>query len=312
MEPKIITVTMNPAIDKIVTVEDFAIGQTNRIKSIRLDPGGKGINVSKALQSYGVGQVATGILAGKNGKTLLALLKDYKFRKDFLMVPGETRINLKISDLNSGIITEVNEPGHSLRTEDMEIFFRKLKKYLQKSEIVVFSGSLPLETTDFFYTAAIQMAVQMNSRVIFDADRSALKIGVQSKPHAIKPNLSELERLTGKVLDTYDKIRIEVERLAKTGIETILVSMGEKGAVFHSKGTTWRVSPLEVEVQSTIGAGDAMVAALAFCMLSGLPPEDTARMTVAAGCLTAAREGSDMADWQDIRAVYEKVSITEL
>lgn len=312
MDPKIITVTMNPAIDKIVTVEDFAIGQTNRIKSVRLDPGGKGINVSKALQSYGVAQVATGILAGRNGKTLLTLLKDYKFRKDFLMVPGETRINLKIRDLNSGSITEVNEPGHTLRTEDMEVFFRKLKKYLQKSEIVVFSGSLPLETTDFFYTAAIQMAVQMNSRVIFDADRSALKIGIQSKPHAIKPNLSELERLTGKVLDTYDKIRIEVERLAKTGIEIILVSMGEKGAVFHSKGTTWRVSPLEVEVKSTIGAGDAMVAALAYCMLNDLPPEVTARMTVAAGCLTAAKEGSDMADWQDIRAVYEKVNITEL
>lgn len=312
MDPKIITVTMNPSIDKVVTVEDFSIGQTNRIVNERLDPGGKGINVSKALQTYGIDQVATGVLAGKNGKNLLSMLKTYKFRKDFLMVPGETRINLKIKDLKSGTITEVNEPGHPLRNEDIEKFFGKLRKYLRNSEIVIFSGSLPLDTTDCFYTAAIQMSAQLKNRVIFDADRSALKIGIQSKPHAIKPNLAELERLTGKVLDTYDKIRIEVIRLAKTGIETILVSMGEKGAVFHSNGTTWRVEPLEVEVKSTIGAGDAMVAALAYCMLNGLSPEETARITVAAGCLTVAEEGSQMASWQDIRKVYEKVNIIEL
>jgi 1-phosphofructokinase len=312
MDPKIITVTMNPAIDKIVTAEDFAIGQLNRIKTIRMDPGGKGINASKALLSYGVEQIALGILAGKNGKTLLTMLKDYRFRKDFVMVPGETRINMKIKDLKTGMITEVNEPGNTLRNEDMETFFKKLKKYLPKSEIAILAGSLPPETPDCFYTAAIQMSAQLNSRVIFDADGSALKTGIQSKPHAIKPNLAELERLTGKVLDTYDKIRIEVTHLAKTGIQIILVSMGEKGAVFHSKGTTWRVSPLPVNVKSAIGAGDAMVAALSWCMLKDFSPEDTARITVAAGCLTAAEEGSEMARWQDIQQVYKKVVLEEL
>lgn len=312
MDPKIITVTMNPAIDKIVTVEDFTTGQLNRIKSIRLDPGGKGINVSKAVITYGIEQLATGILAGNNGKNLLSMLKEYKFHKDFVMVPGETRTNMKIRDLKTNAITEVNEPGQPLRTEDLEVFFRKLKKYLHKSEIMVLSGSLPPETTDCFYTAAIQMAAQMNSRVIFDADGSSLKMGIQSKPYAIKPNLREMERLTGKVLDTYDKIRIEVERLAKTGIGMILVSMGERGSVFHCKGTTWRVSPLQVEVKSTIGAGDAMVAAMAFCMHHGKSPEETARITMAAGCLSTAEEGTEMARWQDIQQVYNNVKIDEL
>jgi len=312
MEPKIITVTMNPAIDKMLTADGFTAGGLNRVKTVRTDPGGKGINVSKALLSYGVEQVALGILAGKNGKSLLNMLKDYPFKKDFVMVPGETRINMKIHDLKTGLVTEINEQGNTLRTEDMETFFRKLRKYLPKSEIVILSGSLPPETPDCFYTAAIQMSAQCNARVIFDADGSALKLGIQSKPHAIKPNLAELERLTGKVLDTYDKIRVEVQRLARTGIQTILVSMGEKGAVFHSNGTTWRISPLQVDVKSTIGAGDAMVAALAWCMLEGYSPEDTARITVAAGCLTAAEEGSEMARWQDIQQVYGKVVLDEL
>jgi 1-phosphofructokinase len=196
MEPRIITVTMNPAIDKIMTAEDFAAGRLNRVKTVRMDPGGKGINVSKALLSYGVEQVALGILAGKNGKNLLNMLKEYNFKKDFVMVPGETRINMKIRDANTGLITEVNEQGNTLRTEDMETFFKKLRKYLPKSEIAILSGSLPPETSDCFYTAAIQMSAQQNSRVIFDADGSAFKLGIQSKPHAIKPNLAELERLT--------------------------------------------------------------------------------------------------------------------
>ncbi len=312
MDPKIITVTMNPAIDKILTIDEFATGQLNRIKSVRMDPGGKGINVSKALLSYGVEQVALGVLAGKNGRNLRNMLKDYKFKKDFVKAPGETRINLKIRDLKTGLITELNEQGNTVRTEDMELFFRKLRKYLPESEVTILAGSLPPETSDCFYTAAIQMSAQLKSRVIFDADGSALKLGVQSKPYAIKPNLAELERLTGKVLDTYEKIRIEVAKLAKTGIQIILVSMGERGAVFHSKGTTWRVSPLPVEVKSTIGAGDAMVAALSWCMLKEYSPEDTARITVAAGCLTAAEEGSDVARWQDIQQVYGKVVLDEL
>lgn len=312
MEPKIITVTMNPAIDKIVTAEGFTAGRLNRVKTVRMDPGGKGINVSKALLSYGVEQVALGVLAGKNGKNLLNMLKEYKFKKDFVMVPGETRINMKIRDLSTGLITEVNEQGNTLCTEDLEIFFRKLKKYLPNSEITILAGSLPPETSDCFYTAAIQMSAQMNSRVIFDADGSALKLGIQSKPYAIKPNLAELEQLTGKVLDSYDKIRIEAQQLAKTGIQILLVSMGEKGAVFHCKGTTWRVLPLQVDVKSTIGAGDAMVAALSWCILKDCSPEDTARITMAAGCLTAAEEGSEMARWQDIQQVYGKVVIEEL
>lgn len=312
MDPKVITVTMNPALDKTVTIDDFQVGGLNRVKTARLDPGGKGINVSKALSSYGIDQVALGVLGGRNGEKLLSMLKEYSFRKDFVMVQGETRTNLKIIDTTTGSVTEVNEPGQTIGTEDMKKLFNKMNKYLHKSELLVLSGSLPPEISDCFYTEVIQMAARFNARVILDADGSALKVGMESKPFAVKPNIHELERLTGKVLDTYDKIRIEAERLTRAGTEIVLVSMGEKGSVFHYRGNTWRVSPLPVEVKSAVGAGDAMVAALAYCLYKQLPPEDTARITVAAGCLTAAREGSETATWQEIQQVYEKVVIAEL
>ncbi|MBP7175942.1 MAG: 1-phosphofructokinase [Thermoclostridium sp.] len=311
MSPKVITVTLNPAIDKIMTTDEFIVGQLNRVRTLQTDPGGKGINVSKALVSYGVDQVALGILAGKNGKCLLDMLKEYPFKKDFVMAPGETRVNMKIRDSKTGLITEVNETGTTVRNEDIKLFFEKLKKYLPSSEITIFAGSIPLDITDCFYASAIQLCARQKNRVIIDADGQALKIAVQSKPYAIKPNHAELERLTGKVLDTYDKIRIEIERLVETGIQVVLVSMGERGAVFHSHGKTWNVSPLQVDVKSAVGAGDAMVAALSWCMLKEISPEDTARITMAAGCLTAAEEGSKVAEWQNIHKVYEKVVLRE-
>lgn len=312
MTKGIVTVTMNPAIDKLVYVDQFAVGGLNRITSMRTDPGGKGINVSKAFSSYGVRQVAIGILGGKKGKELLSMLKKYKFRKDFLFVKEETRVNMKIHDNATGKITELNAPGQPVRSEDLELFFHKLKKHLVNSDLLVLSGSLPLGVPDCFYSVCIQIAEEMNIRVIFDADSKALNNGVHAKPYAIKPNIRELEQFTGKTLDTTKKIVSEIERLSNSGISLILVSLGEKGSFFHYKNKTYMVSPLNVRVKSTVGAGDAMVAALAYCILMDFSPEETAQITVAAGSLTAACDGSEMAEWQKIREVYHNVSLKEV
>lgn len=312
MVKRIVTVTMNPAIDKSVYVDKLMTGCLNRVKKIRVDPGGKGINVSKAFSSYGLKQIATGILGGSTGKQIMSMLKEFNFEKDFLQVKEETRVNIKINEITTGIVTEINDPGLALCSKDLEAFFIKLKKHLRKSEVLVLSGSLPQKIPDCFYNVCIQIAEKMNNKVILDTDGSALKTGIAAKPFAIKPNIKELEQLTGKILDTTDKVVTEVEKIAKTGVEMVLVSMGRRGSLLHYKGKSFFALPLDIKVKSTVGAGDAMVAALAYCILKDISPEDTVKITAAAGALTSALDGSDMAEWQEIRNYYNKVNMKEI
>jgi 1-phosphofructokinase len=250
MKASIVTVTMNPALDKMITVENFNAGKLNRAKSVRLDPGGKGINVSKALSTYGVKQVATGILGGQTGRLVSSMLKGYGINQDFLFISGQTRVNIKILDKITGSITEVNEQGPEISYETLEEFFNKLKKMVKNADMLVMSGSLPVSIPSCFYSTCIQMAEKMNVRTIIDTDGEALKLSIKAKPYAIKPNLYELEQLAEKPLNSIEDIAAEAERLAKNGIRLVLVSLGSNGSILCYRGRIYKAEPLPVEVKS--------------------------------------------------------------
>ncbi len=307
MKSMIVTVTMNPALDKMVTVDGFQPGGLNRIKTIRMDAGGKGINVSKALSTYGVGQVATGILAGWNGNNISSMLGRYGVNQDFLHISGETRVNLKILDEKMNMITELNEPGQSVGSVNLKSFFQQLENILKKADILVLSGSLPPFTPNDFYADCIQMANQMNVRTILDSDGEALKLGIRVKPYAIKPNQKELEHLVGKSLNGKEEIIHEMKLLARSGIGVILVSMGDKGSILYHDHQIYLAKTYPVSVQSTVACGDAMVAALAYCIQRDLPIEEMARITAAAGSLTAGKKGSETAGWAEIQKMYRNI-----
>jgi len=308
----ILTVTLNPAIDRTVYVDNFKTGELNRVIASRTDPGGKGINVSKALCSYGVEQTATGIIGGMNGKQLMSLLERYDFRKDFLMISGETRVNLKINDIKTGLVTEVNESGPVVSEEDAEAFVNLLCKHLKNCELLILSGSLPAGLPAGFYARCIELASDMRVPSILDADGEAFSLGCRALPFAIKPNLCEFERLTGKSFSNHGEIKEEIKSLNDAGIKLILVSLGREGSILGYRNRTYHALPLPVKVRSTVGSGDSMVAALAYCILNGFSPEDIAGITSAAGSLTAALEGSDMSEWNNIKQVYKKVVIREI
>jgi 1-phosphofructokinase len=303
---------LNPAIDKTVYVDKLEFGELNRIKSVRLDPGGKGINVSKALSTYGIEQKATGILAGMNGRVLLSLLERYDFKSDFLVVEGETRTNLKIHDSNTNLITELNEIGPFIQTDNVNMIKKHIKHHLNNCELMILSGSFPTGIPSDFYATCIEMASSMNVRTILDADGEALKLGCSAFPFAIKPNLKELECLSGKALKNYSEILDEINLLQKTGIELILVSLGKDGSILSYKNKTFHALTPSVKVKSTVGAGDSMVAALAYCILNDFDAEKTAKITCAAGYLTTELDGSDMVDWKNIKEVYKDVKIKEI
>ncbi|MBW5447536.1 1-phosphofructokinase [Cohnella sp. CFH 77786] len=306
------TVTMNPAVDKTVTVEHFALGQLNRIQTVRTDAGGKGINVAKVLKRFSIPVVAWGITAGRGGSVIQERLQEAGIPSVLLQGEGETRTNLKVVDEYTKQTTELNEagfrPGEALQDE----FVRQFEAKLREAELVVLGGSLPPGVSPDFYRKLIGMANRAGVRTILDADGEALAEGIEAAPYALKPNIHELEALLGTALTTDDQIVGAARGLIRKGISQVLVSMGGEGSILVTEGEAYRARPFPIVPLSTVGAGDSMAAVLAYSLLNGMNPEQTARMTSAAGTITASKPGTEVATLEEVRQSLERVDITRI
>lgn len=306
----LLTVTMNPALDKTVSVDGFELGSTNRIRSMRLDAGGKGINVAKVLKGFDTNVSAFGLQAGSMGKAMRQKLTALGIPHRFLEAEGETRTNLKIVDERSQVTTELNEPGFRVTPELLEELVGEYRQALDDAAVVVLSGSLPPGAPADFYRTLIQIAKEKQVPAILDADGMALAHGVKASPYAIKPNLRELERLTGLALKSDEDILAAARQLISEGTQLVLVSMGGEGSLLVSKGLAIRAKPFPIKPQSTVGAGDSMVAALAYSLLNEQPPETIARLTSAAGTITATKPGTDVCTLDEVMEKLPLVNIS--
>lgn len=284
----IITVTMNPAIDKTVEIERLETGGLNRIQSIELDVGGKGINVSKTIQKLGGKTIATGFLGGSGGKTVEKVLQDYKVSMDFVMVDGETRTNMKVVETN-GEVTELNEPGPLVTQEQVECLIQKLEGYANEETLFVLAGSIPAGVEKTIYRTIIQRLHRKKAHVLLDADGELLFHALEEKPEIIKPNRIELEGLFQMDYRATEKELLEMgEKLLKKGIQRIAISLGQMGAIFLTKEKKIKCRGLSIKAHSTVGAGDAMVAALAYGWDNKMSIEEyvTLSMAASAGAVT--------------------------
>ena len=294
MESNVVTVTLNPAMDKTITIHKMDIGGLNRVQSVRLDPGGKGITVARVLNRFGVNVEATGLIAGSQGEILLGNLAAEKMNTNFLKIKGETRTNLKIVDDSCNITTELNEAGFEVGIIEIQAFKEKLSTLLNKASYLVLSGSLPQQVASSIYRELIVMAKDKGVKTILDADDKALLEGIQAAPFAIKPNIHELEELVGyKMANDHDVIRAAKGILAR-GIEIIIVSMGDQGAIIMDKQETYRVRTSPIVPGCTVGAGDSMVAMLVYCLLGQYSLAEMAQWVTAAGAVTASKQGTQV------------------
>ena len=292
--PRIITVTLNPCLDRTVEVAGFAAGKTNRVLRARTDVGGKGINVARALLGCGVPFVAAGLAAGTNGQKLTDALTDMGVACAFCRSGGETRINLKIIDTQSGEMTELNEKGAEAGNA-YAVFLDTLPQLLQGADVLTLSGSLPPDLDPGVYRKLTALANGLGVRVILDADGQALREGIEAKPFAIKPNLEEFRALVGKNVQTVDEIVTAARELTARGVDTVAVSCGADGAVFVRGDLAVQAVPFSISLGSPAAAGDSMVAALAWSIVKDLPPVETAKRMTAAGTCTAALPGTQVA-----------------
>lgn len=312
MKSTVVTVTLNPALDKTVTVSGFEIGGLNRVRDLRVDPGGKGINVAKVLKKFNVNVIAAGLAAGFQGQQLLKQLTGDAVEVCFVNVPGETRTNLKIVDEKSKVTTEINEPGFTVLPDNLLRLGQKLSELLDQAAFLVISGSLPPGVPDHIYKDYIELANSKGVKAILDADGGALREGIKAKPYAIKPNLHELEHLVGRKLATIPEIVSAGRELLGQGIALVIISMGSQGAVVLDKKEVYQVTPFPISPKSTVGAGDSMVAALAYSLLGNKSLAETAVWATTAGTVTASKAGTQVCTLAEVQNFLSQVHAVKI
>lgn len=296
----IITVTLNPAVDKTIEIDNFCVGTVNRISSARLDAGGKGINVSKVIQSLGGRSRAVGILAGNNGRFIKEYLDSMEIENDFVFIDGETRVNTKVVDRVKHTNTDINESGPQVSDENLDKLSNKLYKDLGKSSLIVFSGSVPQNVDKRIYKTWIEQAKDKGIKTILDADGELFKQGIKAGPYLVKPNIDELEALFAQKINSVDETLKLSRGLLDYGIEIVVVSLGADGALFVRKNSAILAKGIKVEVKSTVGAGDSMVSALALAIDKGYDFEKAVRLSVACGTASVMTSGTQAADLDTI------------
>lgn len=307
MGSTVVTVTLNPALDKTVTLSELKIGGLNRVRDLRIDPGGKGINVAKVLKKFNVNVIAAGFVAGFQGQQLLKQLERDAIEVCFVDVRGETRTNLKIVDEKVKVTTEINEPGFNVLPEDMECLGRKLSKLLSRASFLVIGGSLPPGAPNHIYRDYIEMANSKGVKVILDADGGALREGIKAQPFAIKPNLHELEQLVGRNLTTTEEIVSAGKQMVGQGISLVIISMGSQGSIVLDQKEVYQVTPFPISPKSTVGAGDSMVAALVYSLLENKPLADIAIWATTAGTVTASKSGTQVCTLAEVQKFLSQV-----
>ena len=308
----IYTVTLNPAIDKTAVITNFTAGVVNRVETLREDAGGKGINVSKCLKALGAESVAVLLLAGDAGKHLAGLLEQEGLRLLCGQAEGQTRTNLKIVAPGLGQNTDINEPGPKASEETLQALLETLCKKIQPDDIVVLAGSLPVGAPADTYRRWTEALQNKGAKVFLDADGPAMAEGIKGKPYLVKPNETELSRLLGRPMETEEQILAGGKALLEMGVTRALISLGGDGAYLLEKGNIYRAKCPRVEVKSTVGAGDSVVAAMAYGLQEKLPLEESFRLAMAMGAASVMQTGTQAPDKVLVSDLTRQVQVLSL
>lgn len=276
----ITTVTLNPAIDKTIETSRLILGQVNRMERVKNMAGGKGINVTKVLRQYGYPVRALGFLGGYTGRFIEEYVESLGAESCFTGIRGETRTSTNVLS-EDGYVTEILEPGPVISGEEKERFLQTYREKIRGNDFVVLSGSAPKGIDSDIYAQLIAIARELKVSAVLDTSGELLIHGVKARPFFIKPNVKELEYMTGRKLKELQEIREEAVRLVSEGIPHVMVSMGEKGILYATKEGCLMARAPQVKVCNTVGSGDSAVAAAVMALAGTYSMEDTLKLCVA-------------------------------
>ncbi|KPU26580.1 hypothetical protein TR13x_09555 [Caloranaerobacter sp. TR13] len=307
----IYTVTLNPAIDKTIVLEKLKIGSVNRTIFSRTDVGGKGINVSKVLKILGCKSTATGILGNKNADMFIEYLHNLDIETKFHIIEGESRTNIKIVEKNNNMCTDINDKGLKVQQDEINKFITSLLASVTDGDIVVLCGSLPVGVNPDIYKEIILQLNERKVKTILDADDKPLVEGIEGAPHIVKPNISELKKIANVSEENTHSIIESGRKLIEKGIEKVLISLGSKGSYYITSEVCLYAFPIEVDIKSTVGAGDSLVAGLAYSLENNLNEYETLKLATASATAKIMTEGTKEPNYNLIQELLDKVKIIE-
>jgi len=308
----IATVTLNPSLDRTVAVEELVLDEANRWTSLRRDPGGKGINVSRVIHELGGKTVAYGFIGGIDGETLKHLLQQQGVHFEFTQIKGEIRSNFIIADESTCRQTRIDAPGPHIMRHELQKLVQKVKHISPKPDYLVFAGSVPPAVPDDIYRQLIESANNNGIKTVLDSDNKWLKQGIKAKPNVIKPNVHEAEELLETHLRSEGAIANALKFLVDSGIEVAVISRGKEGLIAAKGEDIVKAVPPQVEVRSTVGAGDSTIAGLVLKLNEGLGLEEACRWAVAAGTAATLTPGTELCRHEDVERLISKVKIKRI
>ena len=311
----IVTVTMNAAIDRTLTVPNFQRGQRHRASAGVTLAGGKGINVARALKTLGVPVVATGLVGGTTGSRIVQELTDEAILNDFVHIDGESRTSTAVVDPTGGTYTEINEWGPAVRSEELGMLLEKLHYLTQGAELVVFAGSLPRDVPVEFYAEAIHDLARRHVLSALDSEGEPLRLGVEAEPFLVSPNQREAEGLVGQEFHDDEDFELALGQIAELGPRNVLVTT-ETGCVAllreEREAQRFRAVAPRVEPVSAVGSGDVLLAAFVAARHAGRGPEDALRAAVAAGAASTLDVGAGRFDARQAGRLQAGVQVDRL
>lgn len=313
----IYTVTPNPVVDRELTVPAILFDTVLRATSWRVDCGGKGFNVSRMLRALDVPSVALALAAGRSGQFLQEGLESLGIATDFVWVEGETRTNVSIvtESQSTGAAAhyiKVNEPGPTIPPADFDALLAKIAGLAGAGDWWVLAGSLPPGLPDDAYATIMAILQKAGARAILDSSGAALSAGCAARPFLVKPNAAELGQLTGLPVQTPAEIMRAAEEVQRTGAANVVVSLGKAGAMAVASDGAWLAHSPAIREQNPIGAGDSMVAGLAWGLSRGLSLHEALRWGVACGAATASLGGTAVGDKALVEALVARVIVEKL
>lgn len=292
----IYTVTLNPTLDKTLSVPQLKPGEFHRANLLRAELSGKGINVTRALRALGIPSKTLGFVGGRTGQAFQVGLSAEGFDLHFIDVGGETRSNITLLDESTGVYTKINEPGPTIGPKHIAALQAQVEQWAQAGDYWIFSGSLPPGAPLDLYGQLVTHVQARGAYAFLDTSEAALRASLPARPYGLKPNSDEAAQALGRPVVTDADHCAAARSLRQMGVQVVLLTRGEDGLVLAMNDDVLLASPPPVEARSPVAAGDSALSGLLWALVEGCDIAEAARRAVACGTGAAMQEGSGVGD----------------
>lgn len=306
------TITLNPALDKTVYVPKLTCNGTNRVTKVEVDAGGKGINCARMLMELGIEVKAVTFLGGNTGDYIRMVMDRAGIPLVSVATTKPTRTCIAVEEASGAPPTTLNERGGPIEHSELVELLERAKDVARESEYMVFGGSVPVGINPDIYNVLIQIARAGGAKAVLDADGDAFVNGLKAKPFMIKPNRMEAEEALGTEFESKSDVARGALAFAEMGIELVIITLGEQGAVACHDGSIYDVVPPVVKSVSSIGSGDSLIAGVLCGLSNGASIEDALKLGCAAGAATAMSNGVEIGHKADVDDILPQVKVTRL